>query len=46
LYIENLKESFTSKIKKPQEIIIFTDGYSFSATSDFIKNNILLEELL
>ena len=41
LFIENLKESFTSKIKKPQEIIIFTDGYSFSATSDFIKTTYL-----
>ena len=41
MYIENLKESFTSKIKKPQEIIIFTDGYSFSATSDFIKTTYL-----
>lgn len=25
-------------IRKPTEIIIFTDGYSFSATSSFIKN--------
>ena len=39
--IENFKESLTSKIKKPQEIIIFTDGYSFSATSDFIKTTYL-----
>ena len=41
LYIENFKESLTSKIKKPQEIIIFTDGFSFSATSDFIKTTYL-----
>ena len=41
MYIENFKESLTSKIKKPQEIIIFTDGYSFSATSDFIKTTYL-----
>ena len=27
----------TGKTKKPTEIIIFTDGYSFSCTSDFIK---------
>lgn len=41
MYIENFKESLTSKIKKPQEIIIFTDGYSFSEKSDFIKTTYL-----
>ena len=27
----------TNKTKKPTEIIVFTDGYSFSCTSVFIK---------
>ena len=36
-YIEDFKERLTSKIKKPHEIIIFTDGFSFSATRVFIK---------
>jgi hypothetical protein len=35
------KKSIKSKIKKPHEIIIFTDGYSFSAASDFIKTTYL-----
>ena len=39
--IKNFKDSLTSKIKKPKEIIIFTDGYSLSATSDFIKTTYL-----
>ena len=29
-------------IRKPTDIIIFTDGYSYSATSDFIKSTQLL----
>ena len=33
-YFKNVK----GKIRKPNEIIVFTDGYSFSATSLFIKN--------
>ena len=37
MYMEDFKERLTSKIKKPHEIIIFIDGYSFSATSVFIK---------
>ena len=39
--IEMFKKSIKSKIKKPHEIIIFTDGYSFSAASDFIKTTYL-----
>ena len=27
----------TGKTKKPTEIIVFTDGYSFSCASDFIR---------
>ena len=38
---ENFKGDLKTKIRKPQEIIIFTDGYSFSATSDFIKTTYL-----
>ena len=37
---ENFFSSFRKKaknIRKPNEIIIYTDGYSYSATSDFIK---------
>ena len=30
-------------IRKPTDIIIFTDGYSYSATSDFIKSTQLLD---
>ncbi len=33
-YFKNLK----SKIRKPTEIIVFTDSFSFSTTSFFIKN--------
>ena len=39
--IENIKDSIKNKIRKPQEIIIFTDGYAFSSTSDFIKTTTL-----
>ena len=41
--IELFKKSISksSKIRKPHEIIIFTDGYSFSATSNFIKTTYL-----
>ena len=31
-------KSFSNYIRKPNEIIVFTDGLSFSATSLFIKN--------
>ena len=41
-FIEMLKNSYlTNKIRKPHEIIIFTDGFSFSAASDFIKTTYL-----
>ena len=40
-FIEELKKFLTSKIRKPHEIIIFTDGFSFSAASDFIKTTYL-----
>ena len=39
--IEMVKGYLKTKIRKPHEIIIFTDGYSFSATSDFIKTTYL-----
>ena len=41
-YIESIKNNnLKTKIRKPHEIIIFTDGYSFSATSNFIKTTFL-----
>ena len=40
-FIEEFKNLLTGKIRKPHEIIIFTDGFSFSATSDFIKTTYL-----
>ena len=39
--IENIKKILPTDIRKPSEIIIFTDGFSFSATSDFIKTTYL-----
>ena len=39
--IDEFKKNLTSKIRKPHEIIIFTDGYSFSSTSIFIKTTYL-----
>ena len=39
--VEIIKQHLQTKIRKPHEIIIFTDGFSFSSTSDFIKTTYL-----
>ena len=36
--IRNFKHNLNNTNRKPTDIIIFTDGFSFSTTSDFIKD--------
>ena len=37
-WVYNLFKKMGTNIRKPTEIIVFTDGFSYSATSTFIKN--------